>query len=77
MQNERSLDTLPVGESAEIIKILPIKDIRRRLLDIGFTKGTRVECVGKSPLGDPTAYLVRGTVMAIRNGDAASVIVGG
>lgn len=75
MQNERCLDRLSVGESAEIIRILPSKDIRRRLLDIGLTKGTRVECVGRSPLGDPSAYLVRGTVVAIRNSDAELVIV--
>lgn len=75
MEKERRLDLLNVGDGAEIIRILPGKDIRRRLLDVGFTKGTRVECVGKSPFGDPSAYLVRGTVMAIRNADAASVMV--
>ena len=47
--------------------------MRRRLQDIGLVEGTKIECVGKSPLGDPSAYLIRGTVIALRSGDAAQV----
>jgi len=50
--------------------------VRRRLLDLGFVPGTVVEAVGRSPFGDPTAYAVRGTVIALRRRDAAHVLIG-
>lgn len=47
--------------------------MRRRLLDLGLVEGTEVRCVGRSPAGDPSAYLIRGAVIAIRAVDAVSV----
>lgn len=47
--------------------------MRRRLLDLGLVPGTRVECVGQSPGGDPKAYLIRGAAVAIRSEDARTV----
>ncbi len=47
--------------------------IRRRLLDLGMIPGTRVECLQKSPAGDPAAYLIRGAVIALRCEDSALV----
>ncbi len=49
--------------------------IRRRLQDLGIIEGTRIECIGKSPLGDPKAYLIKGTQIALRNNDAEKIIV--
>ena len=40
---------------------------------LGLIPGTRVTCQGRSPAGDPAAYLVRGTVVALRARDAAAV----
>ncbi len=54
---------------------LESEGICRRLLDIGLTKGATVECIGKSPCGDPKAFLIRGAVIALRNDDAKKVIV--
>lgn len=72
-----SLDELPVGERA-VVKGLHTKgSMRRRLLDIGLCSGTAVECVGRSPMGDPRAYLIRGAVIAIRDTDCKDVIVRG
>ena len=64
-------DILP-GERAVIGHLETKGDMRRRLLDIGLTENTVVECVGKSPLGDPSAYLIRG-VIAIRVEDGGTV----
>ena len=47
-----------------------------RLAQLGYFPGERVKKVLESPLGDPSAYLVRGTVTAIRRRDARLVIVG-
>ena len=44
--------------------------MRRRLMDIGFTEGTEVKCVLAAPSGEPKAYLVRGSVIALRREDA-------
>ena len=49
--------------------------MRRRLLDIGLTPDTRVECVGKSPAGDPKAFLIRGAVIAIRKEDCDEILI--
>lgn len=49
--------------------------MKRRLVDIGLIEGTRVKCVGKSPLGDPLAYLIRGAVIAIREETGKDVTV--
>lgn len=72
-----TLNEVEVGERA-IVKGLRTKgSMRRRLLDIGLCNGTTVECVGRSPMGDPSAYLIRGAVIAIRAADCQEVIVRG
>jgi len=47
--------------------------MRRRFLDLGFLRGEEVRCVGKSPLGDPRAYLIRGKTVALRQRDAEGI----
>lgn len=49
------------------------RNIAARLRDMGLTNGSVVECVMKSPLGEPTAYLIKGCVIALRQEDAATV----
>ena len=46
-----------------------------RLKRLGFTAGTKVQCVQKSPMGNPTAYRVRGTIFAIRKEDAFRMVL--
>ena len=45
-------------------------NIRRRLLDLGLVKGTKITPVFKSPSGDPTAYEIRKTLIALRKEDS-------
>ena len=71
----RKLSELNAGEDAQVAKLLVNGSMRRRLLDIGVSPGTRVSCIGKSPFGDPSAYLVRGCAVAIRRKDAERVII--
>ncbi len=72
-----SLNEIKVGERA-VVKDLETKGaMRRRLLDIGLCSGTPVECIGQSPMGDPSAYLIRGAVIAIRAADCKGVVVRG
>lgn len=70
-----SLDKINPGEHAVISKLNISGSMRRRLLDIGLIENTEVECVGKSPAGDPLAFLIRGAVIAIRSEDCCGITV--
>ena len=63
------------GDKTYIKCINTKSDIGKRLNDIGFVEGTEISCLFKSPLGDPTAYLVRGAIIAIRQKDSSKVEV--
>jgi len=72
-ERDNVLSSLKKGQCGCVHKMLLDEDIKRRLQDIGLTEGTTVECVQKSPGGDPTAYLIRGAVMALRVEDASKI----
>ena len=61
------LSQLPVGETAKVMEVLARDNQQRRLLDLGLTVGTEVKVEKRSPLGDPTAFLIRGTIIALRS----------
>lgn len=75
MSCNHTLNMLKPGECAVVEELLSGGAIHRRLLDIGMIKGTRVECIGRSPCGDPAAYYVRGAVIAIRNTDSSNILI--
>lgn len=75
MNQTITLDKLSVGQNATVLKLNTIGDMRRRFIDLGLIEGTEIICVGKSPLGDPSAFLIRGAVIAIRSEDAGTVEV--
>ena len=72
-----TLNDIKIGERVVVEELKTVGAMRRRLLDIGLCGGTSVECVGRSPMGDPSAYLIRGAVIAIRASDCRGVIVRG
>lgn len=72
----KKLNSLSFGEKAYIKKINTKGSMRQRFLDIGLIENTFVECVAVSPAGDPKAFLIRGAVIAIRNKDSDSILVG-
>ncbi len=69
------LYALSEGECGKVTAVCAKEDIGRRLGDLGIIEGTHITCLARSPLGDPTAYLVRGSVIALRKKDAAKVFV--
>lgn len=75
MKNKRCLSDLEVMESGVVGSLDCLPSMHRRFLDVGLVIGTRVVCVGKSPLGDPKAFLIRGTKVAIRDRDAKGIIL--
>ena len=70
-----TLDELEIGKSGVIMAVNGEGALRRRLLDIGLVEGTRVECLQRSPAGDPIAYLIRGAVIALRTEDSSRILV--
>jgi DtxR family Mn-dependent transcriptional regulator len=60
------LSSLEPGESGRVIALRSEGFERRRLLDLGLTPGTVIECEYPSPLGEPMAYRVRGALIALR-----------
>ena len=75
MNEEKRLCDLMPREWATVKRLDTPQEMRRRFLDIGLIEGTRVLCVGKSPANDPSAYLIRGAVIAIRRRDAETVAI--
>lgn len=70
-----SLESLSPGQSARVASLPEGGSMRRRFQDLGLIEGTIVQCLYKSPLGDPSAYLIRGAVIALRKSDAGTVAV--
>lgn len=72
-----SLCDIKIGETAVVERLNIHGTMRRRLLDVGLCAGTSVRCVGNSPMGGISAYLIRGAVIAIRACDGKRVLVRG
>ena len=70
-----TLEQLCPGETATVLRLGLQGDMRRRLRDLGLAEGARVRCLGRSPLGDPSAYLICGAAVALRRRDARSIEV--
>ncbi len=75
MNKHFNLCDIKPGDKAKIFCINSKGTIRRRLLDMGLTENTVIECVGKSPLGDPIAFLVRGAIVALRSEDCKNILI--
>ncbi len=71
------LSDLPHGEAAEVVDLDDQCQgfSRRRLMDLGFTEGAAIRPVLRTFAGDPRAYEIRGTVVAVRRDQAAHVLV--
>jgi len=70
-----TLNDIRPGECAEICSLSSQGAMLRRLLDLGFVESTIVKCLGRAPLGDPKAFLIRGSVIALRFEDCAGIAV--
>ena len=67
------LSDLKTGESAVIVKVLGHGGFRRRILEMGFVRGQRVEAVLNAPLRDPIKYGLMGYEVSLRRSEAAMV----
>lgn len=74
---ERTLDHLENGESAQVTQVLVQGKIKRRLVEMGITPGTLVTVTKRAPLGDPIEIQLRGYKLTIRQADARGIRVTG
>lgn len=68
-----TLDQLQPNQSATVTSLTCTGPERRRLLDLGLTPGTQIVIEMGNPLGDPIAYLIRGSVIALRRDQAQHI----
>lgn len=71
----RTLKDIKVGESTRVVKVHGQGALRRRIMDMGVTKGTKIYVRKMAPLGDPIEINVRGYELSLRKEDAASIEV--
>lgn len=70
-----TLDKLPLGQQAEIVKVGGLGDLRLRLLDMGLIPKTRVMVHKVAPMGDPMEITLRGYTLSLRRDDARDIEV--
>lgn len=68
-----TLNELETGRKAKVAKLLGEGAVKRRLMDMGLTKGVEVTVRKVAPLGDPIELTVRGYELSIRKDEAAKV----
>ena len=66
----RTLKELKVGQSAKVVKIYGEGALKRRIMDMGITKGVEITLRKVAPLGDPLELHLRGYELSIRKADA-------
>lgn len=74
-KNIGTLNELPLNKNGYVESLNCTGNLRRRLLDLGLIKGTRITPVLISPSKDPRAFEIRGTLIAIRKDDANSIVI--
>lgn len=72
-----TLKEVNVGRTVHVLKILGEGPIKRRIMDMGITKGVEVTVRKVAPLGDPIELTVRGYELSIRKEDAQMIEVKG
>ena len=70
-----AMSELRKGESGIIKGIDHVGNMRRRLIDIGFNVGERVTLLTRAPLGEPSAFYIKGAVIALRRSDTQLITV--
>lgn len=70
-----TLKDIKVGQTVEVAKINGDGAIKRRIMDMGVTKGTKLYIRKVAPLGDPVEVTIRGYELTIRKEDAQNIEV--
>ena len=71
----KTLKQAKVGETVKVVKLHGEGAVKRRIMDMGITKGVQVHVRKVAPLGDPIEVTVRGYELSIRKADADMIEV--
>ena len=71
----KTLKDVKIGQSAKVVKLHGEGALRRRIMDMGMTKGVVVTVRKVAPLGDPLEVTLRGYELSLRKDDAAMIEV--
>ena len=71
----KTLREVPIGSSAKVKKLHGEGAIKRRIMDMGITKGVEITVRKVAPLGDPLEITVRGYELSLRKADAETIEV--
>ena len=72
----KTLKEIPCGETARVTKLTGEGPVKRRIMDMGITKGVEIYVRKVAPLGDPVEVQVRGYELSLRKADAGMIEVG-
>ena len=70
-----SLDQIRLGQQYRVHGLTAGGILRRRLLDLGIVSDAIIIGIRRAPFGDPTAYLIKGTIVALRKEEACLIQV--
>ncbi|MGE4585002.1 MAG: ferrous iron transport protein A [Sphaerochaeta sp.] len=70
---QMTMDELSIGQRGAVKAIHAPKQLKRRLMDMGFTKGVGVEIIKLAPMGDPMEVSIRGYHLCLRKAEAKSI----
>ena len=71
----KTLRDVSIGQTVKVVKLHGEGPIKRRIMDMGITKGVEIYVRKVAPLGDPMEVTVRGYELTIRRGDAENILV--
>ena len=71
----KTLREAKVGQTVQVVKLHSEGAVKRRIMDMGITKGTQVYIRKVAPLGDPVEVTVRGYELSLRKADATMIEV--
>lgn len=71
----KTLREIPCGQTVKVVKLTGEGPVKRRIMDMGITKGVDIYVKKVAPLGDPMEITVRGYELSVRKADAAMITV--
>ena len=71
----RTLRDVKIGETVTVTRLTGDGPVKRRIMDMGITKGVQIYVRKVAPLGDPVEITVRGYELSLRKADAGMILV--
>lgn len=75
MTQQINLSQLEPGQRAVIVTVTGKGAVRRRMIDMGMTRGSQIQVIRKAPMGDPIDFKIKGYHLSLRKSDAELIMV--